>query len=256
MQLNNPQKETDLIVGRNVVKEALISGREIEYIMVSKGEKKGSIVQIILLAKKHGIIIKEVDNKKLDFLSPLVPHQGIAALVSAHKYSTVDDILNVAVEKNEPAFIIIADGIEDPHNLGAIIRTAECAGAHGVIIPKRHSAGLTTTVLKSAAGALEYIKVARVTNISTIIDELKQKGLWIYCADMNGTPWHETNLTGPVGLVIGNEGFGVSKLVKENCDVMLSLPLCGKISSLNASVAAGVLMYEINRQRHLQNTKI
>lgn len=257
MQLNNAQNETDLIFGRNVVKEALTSNREIEYIMVSKGEKKGSIIQTIALAKKNGILIKEVDSKKLDFLSPSVPHQGIAAVVSAHKYSTVGEILKAASEKNEPPFIIIADGIEDPHNLGAIIRTAECAGAHGVIIPKRHSAGLTTTVLKAAAGALEYVKVARVTNISRTIDELKAKGLWIYCADMNGTTtWNKADLTGSVGLVIGNEGFGVSRIVKEKCDVVLSLPLCGKISSLNASVAAGILMYEINRQRRLQNTKI
>ena len=252
MQLNNTQRETDLIVGRNAIKEAITSKREIEYVMISKGEKKGSIVQIISLAKKNGILIKEVDPKKLDFLSSDVPHQGIVALVSAHKYSTVDEILNFAKGKNELPFIIIADGIEDPHNLGAIIRTAECAGAHGIIIPKRHSVGLTSTVLKATAGALEYMKVARVTNISRTIDELKSKGLWIYCADMNGTTWYETDLTGPIGLVIGSEGFGVSRIVKEKCDVILSLPLCGKINSLNASVAAGILMYEINRQRFLK----
>lgn len=256
MQPNNTQSESNLIVGRNVVKEALNSGRTMEYIMVSKGEKKGSIVQIISLAKQKGIVIKEVDHKKLDFLSPATPHQGVAAVVCAHEYSTIDEILQTATEKNEHPFIIICDGIEDPHNLGAIIRTAECAGAHGVIIPKRNSAGLTTTVLKAAAGALEYIKVAKVTNISRTIDDLKKMGLWIYCADMNGTAWHESDLTGPVVLVVGSEGFGVSRIVKEKCDITLSLPLCGKVNSLNASVAAGILMYEINRQKSIKNKKI
>ena len=240
--------EKDFIFGRNSVKEALNAGRDIEYLMVSNGEKRGSILQIINLAKKNNVPVKEVDSRKLDTISG-EKHQGVAAILSAHAYSSVDDILKVAEDKKEAPFVVIADGVEDPHNLGAIIRTAECAGVHGVIIPKRNSAGLSSAVAKTSAGALEYVKVARVTNISRLIDDLKNKGFWFYCADMDGTPYYDIDFDGAVVLVIGGEGKGVSRLVKEKCDFTISLPLKGKITSLNASVAAGILMYQIARKR-------
>ena len=239
----------NFIFGRNVVKEAILANREIEYILISNNKNMGSINEIIKLAMDRKIIIKEGFNKKLDEISKNLSHQGIAALVSAHKYYTVDDILKTAKNKSEAPFIIIADGIEDPHNLGAIIRTAECCGAHGIIIPKRNSVGLTAIVEKTSAGALEYIKVAKVTNISNTIDYLKENGIWVYCADMNGQPYFNENLTGGVALVIGSEGHGVSKLVKQKCDVTLSIPLKGNITSLNASVAAGVLMCKVLESR-------
>lgn len=240
--------EKDFIFGRNSVKEALNAGRDIEYLMVSNGEKRGSILQIINLAKKNNVPVKEVDSRKLDAISD-EKHQGVAAILSAHAYSSVDDILKVAEDKKEAPFVVIADGVEDPHNLGAIIRTAECAGVHGVIIPKRNSAGLSSAVAKTSAGALEYVKVARVTNISRLIDDLKNKGFWFYCADMDGKPYYDIDFDGAVALVIGGEGKGVSRLVKEKCDFTISLPLKGKITSLNASVAAGILMYQIARKR-------
>lgn len=240
--------EKDFIFGRNSVKEALNAGRDIEYLMVSNGEKRGSILQIINLAKKNNVPVKEVDSRKLDTISG-EKHQGVAAILSAHAYSSVDDILKVAEDKKEAPFVVIADGVEDPHNLGAIIRTAECAGVHGVIIPKRNSAGLSSAVAKTSAGALEYVKVARVTNISRLIDDLKNKGFWFYCANMDGTPYYGIDFDGAVALVIGGEGKGVSRLVKEKCDFTISLPLKGKITSLNASVAAGILMYQIARKR-------
>lgn len=240
--------EKDFIFGRNSVKEALNAGRDIEYLMVSNGKKIGSILQIINLAKKNNIPVKEVDSRKLDAISG-EKHQGVAAILSAHAYSSVDDILKFAENKKETPFIVIADGVEDPHNLGAIIRTAECAGVHGVIIPKRNSAGLSSAVAKTSAGALEYVKVARVTNISRLIDDLKNKGFWFYCADMDGKPYYNIDVDGSVALVIGGEGKGVSRLVKEKCDFTISLPLKGKITSLNASVAAGILIYQIAKNR-------
>ena len=240
--------EKDFIFGRNSVKEALNAGRDIEYLMVSNGEKRGSILQIINLAKKNNIPVKEVDSRKLDAISG-EKHQGVAAILSAHAYSSVDDILKVAKDKKEAPFVVIADGVEDPHNLGAIIRTAECAGVHGVIIPKRNSAGISSAVAKTSAGALEYVKVARVTNISRLIDDFKNKGFWFYCADMDGKPYYDVDFDGAVALVMGGEGKGVSRLVKEKCDFTISLPLKGKITSLNASVAAGILMYQIARNR-------
>ncbi len=240
--------EKDFIFGRNSVKEALNAGRDIEYLMVSNGKKIGSILQIINLAKKNNIPVKEVDSRKLDAISG-EKHQGVAAILSAHAYSSVDDILKFAENKKETPFIVIADGVEDPHNLGAIIRTAECAGVHGVIIPKRNSAGLSSAVAKTSAGALEYVKVARVTNISRLIDDLKNKGFWFYCADMDGKPYYDIDFDGSVALVIGGEGKGVSRLVKEKCDFTISLPLKGKITSLNASVAAGILIYQIAKNR-------
>lgn len=250
--MDNSNKSTtrgeDIISGRNPVAEALRSGRNIESILVAKGEKNGAISVILAKAKDKGIPIKEVDSKKLEFLGGK-NHQGIAAIASVKEYSTIDDIFNLAKEKNESPFIIILDNIEDPHNLGAILRTAECAGVHGVIIPKRRAAGLTYSVGKASAGAVEYIPVARVTNLSAAIDELKERGVWIYGADMKGECWCQNDLKGSIALVIGSEGEGISRLIKEKCDIMLSLPMKGKINSLNASVSAGILMYEIARQR-------
>lgn len=239
----------DLIIGRNAVNEALSSERPIENILVGKNSKSGAIVAIIAKAKKSDIVVKEVDTKKLDFMTGNQNHQGIVAIASVKEYSTVEEILSYAQEKNEPPFIIILDEIEDPHNLGAIIRTAECCGAHGVIIKKRHSAGLSYSVSKASAGAVEYVKVARVTNISQTIDDLKEKGVWIYGADMNGEDYTKCDFSGPLALVIGNEGKGISRLVREKCDYIVSLPLKGKINSLNASVATGILAYKIAEKR-------
>ena len=242
-------EEKNYIIGRNAVNEALKSGRVVDSLLVLQEESSGSLKVILAQAKEKGITIKKVNRKILNSISNGLLHQGIVAVVGAKAPCTVDDILNLAKSKNEPPFIIIADGIEDPHNLGAIIRTAECVGAHGVIIPKRRAAGLTNAVDKSSAGALEYVVVAKVGNIGAAIDDLKNKGLWIYGADMNGEKWTTQDLKGPLALVIGSEGSGISKLVKEKCDFILSLPMFGKINSLNASVAAGILMYEVCRQR-------
>lgn len=249
MDNQNREKKDDIIAGRNPVSEALSSGRPIESILVSKNNHSGSIVAIISKAKKKGITIKEVDSKKLDFMTGGATHQGIVAITAIKEYSTVEDILNLAKEREEAPFIVILDEIEDPHNLGAIIRTAECAGAHGVIIKKRHSAGLSYTVGKASAGAVEYVPVARVTNISATIDELKELGVWVYGADMNGTDYTKCDFSGGCALVIGNEGKGISRLVREKCDTIVSLPLKGKINSLNASVAAGILMYKVAQGR-------
>lgn len=245
---NSRKNDNDLIVGRNCVTEALRSGRPIDKIFVAKGGAP-SLSPIIAKAKKNGIVIKEVDGKKLDYLSGGAVHQGILAFAAAKEYVSVEDILNIADEKGEPPFLLILDEIEDPHNLGAIIRTAECTGVHGVIIPKRRSAGLSFTADKASAGAVEYVPVARVTNLAQTIDMLKAKGLWIYGADMDGECYCKANLNGGAALVIGSEGKGIGRLIKEKCDCILSLPMSGKINSLNASVAAGVLMYEFARQR-------
>ncbi len=243
------EKKDDIIAGRNPVTEALSSGRPIESILVAKNNHSGSVVAILSKAKKKGITIKEVDSKKLDFMTGGATHQGIVAIAAIKEYSEVSDILELAEKRNEAPFIIILDEIEDPHNLGAIIRTAECAGAHGVIIKKRHSAGLSYTVGKASAGAVEYVPVARVNNISSVIDELKEKNIWVYGADMNGTDYEKCDFSGGVALVIGNEGKGISRLVREKCDTIVSLPLKGKINSLNASVAAGILMYKVSSGR-------
>lgn len=245
-----PEKHKDIIAGRNCVKEALNSGRAIESVLIVKGNKAGSCTAIIAQAKDKGIPVKEVDSKKLDFLCGGAVHQGIAAMAAVKEYSTVEDIFATAKERGEPPFIIVLDEIEDPHNLGAIIRTAECTGAHGVIIPKRRSAGLSYTVGKSSAGAVEYVNVARVTNIPSVIDELKERGVWVFGADMDGEDSSKTDLTGAIALVIGNEGKGIGRLVSSKCDGILSLPMKGQINSLNASVAAGVLMYDVLRQRN------
>lgn len=237
------------IEGRNAVIEAFRSGKTIDKLYVLDGCKDGPVMTIIREAKKTDTIIRYVDREILDRLSKTGHHQGVVANAAAYDYAEVEDILNAAREKGEPPFIFILDGIEDPHNLGAIIRTANLAGAHGVIIPKRRAAGLTATVAKTSAGALNYTPVAKVTNLSVTIEELKKEGLWFVCADMGGETMYNLNLTGPIGLVIGNEGEGVSRLVKEKCDYVASIPMKGNIDSLNASVAAGVLAYEIVRQR-------
>ena len=245
----NKNSENEYIFGRNSVIEALKSERNISSLLISSNEITGSLKVIFALAKERNIVIKRVKKQNLDLLCGSQNHQGVVALVSAKKTCSIDDILAFAKSKNEPPFLIIADGIEDPHNLGAIIRTAECAGAHGVIISERRSAGLTGIVQKSSAGALEYVMIAKVKNLSSAVDYIKDKGIWVYAADMGGALWKDQDLTGPLALVIGSEGFGISKLVKKNCDFTVSLPMNGKINSLNASVAAGILMYEIRRQR-------
>ncbi|MBS6453886.1 MAG: 23S rRNA (guanosine(2251)-2'-O)-methyltransferase RlmB [Butyrivibrio sp.] len=237
------------IEGRNAVIEAFRSGKTIDKLYVLDGCKDGPVMTIIREAKKTDTIIRYVDREILDRLSKTGHHQGVVANAAAYDYAEVEDILNAAREKGEPPFVFILDGIEDPHNLGAIIRTANLAGAHGVIIPKRRAVGLTATVAKTSAGALNYTPVAKVTNLSATIEELKKEGLWFVCADMGGETMYNLNLTGPIGLVIGNEGEGVSRLVKEKCDYVASIPMKGNIDSLNASVAAGILAYEIVRQR-------
>lgn len=249
---NMPKEEIhndNLIIGRNAVIELLKSGREIENILIAKGEREGSINRIISMAREKGVVVKNVDRKKLDFMCANGNHQGVAANVPAHSYSTVDEILELAESRGEAPFIVICDEIEDSHNLGAIIRSAEACGAHGIIIPKRRNVGLNFIVAKTSCGALEYMKVARVSNLSSTIEELKKKNIWVYCADMDGQPWCKTDFSGGCALVIGNEGKGVGRLIKEKSDVTVALPMRGKVNSLNASVAAGILMYEITKQR-------
>lgn len=238
-----------LICGRNAVMEALKSGRAIDTIYIQRGTVTGSLSAIVAKAKAAGVSIKEVDSKKLDFMSKNSSHQGIVAVAAVKEYAEIPDILALARERGEAPFVIICDELTDPHNLGAILRTAECAGAHGVIIPKRRSVGLTYTVGKASAGAVEYVPVVRVNNISSALDELKELGLWVYTADMDGKAWCEVDYTGGVALVIGSEGSGVGRLIREKSDFIVSLPIRGKINSLNASVACGVICYEIARQR-------
>ncbi len=226
--------------------EAIRSDREIDKILIKKGNYEGSIVPIIKKAKQKGIIIQEVEKQKLDQIAGGANHQGIAAFTAAHEYASVEDIIS----RSENPFVIICDKITDPHNLGSILRTANCVGADGVIIPKRNGVGLNSIVAKTSAGAVEYTPVARVTNIAQTIDNLKEKGLWIAGADMDGEEMYKTNLTGGIGIVIGSEGEGISRLVKEKCDFLVKIPMFGDINSLNASVAAAVLMYEASRQRN------
>lgn len=249
--MENTAKEPreDLIIGRNAVSEALKSSRAIDTLLIARGDRNGSIGQIIAKCRELGVVIKEVDRKKLDFMCGSSSHQGVAAYAASREYSSVDDILALAQEQNEKPFIIICDELEDPHNLGAILRSAEATGAHGVIIPKRRNASLSYVVGKASAGAVEYVPVARVANIAQTMDELKEKGIWFYGADMDGENWCSVDYDGGVGLVIGSEGRGISRLVKEKCDFVVSMPMKGHINSLNASVAAGVLMYEVARQR-------
>ena len=238
-----------IIEGRNAVLEAFRAGKTIDKLFVLDGCQDGPVKSILREAKKTDTIINFVDKERLDRLANSGHHQGVVAQAAAYEYAEVEDILNAAKEKGEAPFIFILDEIEDPHNLGAIIRTANLCGAHGVIIPKRRAVGLTATVAKTSAGAVNYTPVATVTNIAKTIAELKTEGMWFVCADMDGQTMYDLNLTGPIGLVIGNEGAGVSRLVKEKCDFTASIPMKGDIDSLNASVAAGVLAYEIVRQR-------
>lgn len=240
---------SEQIEGRNAVLEAFRSGKCVDKLFILDGCQDGPVRTIAREARKTDTIINYVSKERLDQLSETHAHQGVIAQVAAYDYSTVDEILARAEEKGEAPFLIILDNVEDPHNLGAIIRTANLAGAHGVIIPKRRAVGLTSTVAKTSAGAINYTPVAKVTNIAKTIEELKEKGLWFACADMGGEVMYRANLTGPIGLVIGNEGSGVSRLVKEKCDYVVSIPMKGDIDSLNASVAAGVLAYEVVRQR-------
>ena len=238
-----------IIEGRNAVLEAFRAGKTIDKLFVLDGCQDGPVKSILREAKKTDTIINFVDKERLDRLANSGHHQGVVAQAAAYEYAEVEDILNAAKEKGEAPFIFILDEIQDPHNLGAIIRTANLCGAHGVIIPKRRAVGLTATVAKTSAGAVNYTPVAKVTNIAKTIEELKKEGMWFVCADMDGQTMYDLNLTGPIGLVIGNEGAGVSRLVKEKCDFTASIPMKGDIDSLNASVAAGVLAYEIVRQR-------
>ena len=238
-----------IIEGRNAVLEAFRAGKTIDKLFVLDGCQDGPVKSILREAKKTDTIINFVDKERLDRLANSGHHQGVVAQAAAYEYAEVEDILNAAKEKGEAPFIFILDEIEDPHNLGAIIRTANLCGAHGVIIPKRRAVGLTATVAKTSAGAINYTPVAKVTNIAKTIEELKKEGMWFVCADMDGQTMYDLNLTGPIGLVIGNEGAGVSRLVKEKCDFTASIPMKGDIDSLNASVAAGGLAYEIGRQR-------
>ncbi len=239
--------DEQIIYGRNAVSEALLSGKAVDTVYIQKTAK--GLGKIVSMAKDSGAVVKDVSDEKLASLVPDGKHGGVAAVIAAAEYATVEDILKVAEEKNEPPFIIIADEIQDPHNLGAIIRTAEACGAHGVIIPKRRSAGLTATVFKTSAGAASWLKVARVSNLSDTIRELKKKNIWVYGAEADGEPFHKADLSGAVALVIGSEGFGLGRVVRENCDMILSIDMYGKVNSLNASVSAGILMYEVVRHR-------
>ena len=239
----------DVIAGRNAVTEALKAGRTIDSIYVARGNRTGSIGGIIAKAKQSGIPVKDADPKKLDYLCGHANHQGVVAVAAVKEYASLEDLFRVAEERGEPPFFLIADELEDPHNLGALLRTVECAGAHGVIVPRRRAAGLTFAVGKASAGAVEYVPVARVSNLPSTLEELKKRGVWIYAADMDGQNWCGVDYRGPAAIVIGSEGFGVSRLIREKSDFIISLPMLGKINSLNASVACGVICYEVVRQR-------
>ena len=250
----NREPDANIIIGRNPVTEALKAGREVDKLLVTSRE--GSMIKILALAKEQGIPVMYVEKAAIDRIAQGKAHQGVAAYVSPYAYSTVDDILANAAEKGEDPFIVILDGLEDPHNLGAIMRTAECAGAHGIIIPKRHSCGLTETVAKASAGAIEYMPVAKVTNVAQTVDELKERGIWVAACDMGGSDYYRTDMSGKIAVVIGSEGFGVSKLVREKCDFVVSMPMVGKITSLNASNAAAVVIYEVRKQRDIKAQRI
>ena len=247
---NYIKQREDLVEGRNAVIELLKSNKTIEQLFIANGKMEGSINKILGLAKDKGVIVKEVDRKKLDLMSETKAHQGVIAQITPFKYSTVDEILNYAKQKDEDPFIVILDELEDPHNLGSIVRTAELCGVHGIIIPKRRNVGVTSTVYKCSAGAIEHMKIAKVTNINATIDILKEKGIWIYGADIEGKDYsYDTNFNGACAIVIGNEGKGISKLTKNKCDKLVKIPMIGKINSLNASVAGGIMMYEVLKGR-------
>lgn len=250
-QRQTPAEEVEgQLEGRNAIQEALKSGRTIDKVFVASGDTDRGLQRLAAQAKEAGAVVVPVDRRKLDAMSTTRAHQGIIALAAAHVYYTLDDILEEAASRGEAPLIVICDELSDPHNLGAIMRSAECAGAHGVVIPKRRSVGLTATVAKASAGAVEYMKVARVTNISAAIQELKEKGVWVFGTAAEGSvPMYQADLTVPAAIVIGNEGDGMSQLVRKNCDVMVNIPMKGKITSLNASAAASILLYEAVRQR-------
>ena len=249
-QENRGELDENVIIGRNAVKELLAGGRDIDKLYITSGEKEGSINVLIGIAKERGIPIFECERTRLDNMAMGGRHQGIIAIAAEHNYSSVDEILAYAEERGESPFIVICDGIEDPHNLGAVIRSAECTGAHGVIIPKRRAVGLTATVAKASAGALSHMRIAKVTNIAVTIDELKERGVWIYGADMDGSSHYKTDMKGSCAIVLGSEGFGMSRLVKEKCDFIVSIPLYGQVNSLNVSCAAAVILCEAARQRN------
>ena len=238
----------DIIAGRNAVGEALRAGRSLDSVLVARGERSGALGGLLAKCREKGIPVKEVDPRRLNALAGL-NHQGIAAVAACKEYASLDDLFALAEKKGEPPFFVVCDELEDPHNLGAVVRSAEAAGAHGVIIPKRRAAGLTSAVYKASAGAVEYLPVARVANMTETLKELKKRGLWIYGLDMDGETWCEADLTGAAALVVGSEGRGIGRLVKEQCDFILSLPMMGQVNSLNASVACGILLYEAARQR-------
>lgn len=251
---NEEKHYDDQVEGRNAVIELLESGRDINKIFVSNGEKNGSINKILAMARERKVIVSEVNRAKLEQMACSDNHQGVIAIVPPYEYCDIDDILECAKSKKEDPFIIILDGIEDPHNLGAIIRTAETAGVHGIIIPKRRAAGVNSTVTKVAAGAVEHMNIARVNNINEAIRYLKENDVWVCGTDIDTNKYHyNQDLTGPIAIVIGSEGFGMSKLVKENCDFLVKIPMKGKITSLNASVSAGIVVYEAVRQRNKEN---
>lgn len=241
-------ENTGLVIGRNAVRELLKSEREIDKLLVQRGEREGSIVVLVAMAVEKGIPVVETDKAKLDAMSGFAPHQGVIAMASEKEYCTVEDILAIAEERGESPMIVIADGLTDPYNLGALIRCAEGAGAHGIIIPKRRSTGLTPLVSKSSAGAIEHMAIAKVSNIANTIHTLKEKGVWVFAAEAGGTPYYETNFKGPCALVFGSEGNGVSQIVKDNCDVLTSIPMYGKVNSFNVSTAASVILCEAARQ--------
>ena len=242
----------NMVVGRNAVRELLASGRDIDKIYVQKGEREGSIIQLIGEATARKLPIAEVDRAKLDQMSGYARHQGIVAFAAEQNYATLDDMLSLAAERGEAPLLVLADGILDPQNLGSLIRVAECTGAHGVLIPKRRAVGLTALVGRASAGAIEHLSVARVPNIASAIEELKEKGFWIFAADMGGTPYYESDFSGPVAIVLGSEGEGISRLVRERCDFVTSIPLHGKVQSMNVSTAAAVILAEAARQRDLK----
>ena len=238
-----------IVSGRNAVKELLAGERDIDKVYIQKGEREGSVKMLIAKVRERKIPITEVDKSKLDAISGTSHHQGIVAVVPEQNYSSVDEILDYASSLGEKPFVVILDGVEDPHNLGAIIRSAECSGVHGVIIPKRRAVGLTPVVAKASAGALMHMRVARVTNLASTIDELKERGLWMYAADMGGGEYYKTDFSGGVGVVLGSEGNGISRLVKEKCDFTVSIPLYGRVNSMNVSCAAAVILSEVARQK-------
>ena len=238
------------IGGRNAVRELLASGRDIDKILVATGDREGSIIALIGEARARKIPVVEVDRRRLDTIVGHTRHQGIAAMAAMTEYCEVEDILRIAAERGEPPFIVIADGLEDPHNLGAIIRTAECCGAHGLILQKRHAAGITPVVAKASAGAISHLAIARVTNLACTVEELKKQGIWFYAADMDGQNYRELDYRGPVALVMGSEGAGISRLVREKCDFVASIPIYGHVNSMNVSAAAAVLLCEIAASRH------